>query len=177
MAAGKVEHFRLALAVEPRREKLAAIRLAQQRRHDVAARVEVGGHQHQLAKPGLANAVTQHFRVAPSNRRPLRPGARNQLGDRAEKHLEHGAHVQRSANRPPPPRAFSATLRWSTPFRCEDANADDCDRGGNQHQGDLRHDHRQSIAAGRKKEERTPPARATTSSISHAAARSGHFHP
>ena len=50
--AGEVEHLGAPIAVRPRRQKVRAVRLAQQRRDDVATRVEIGGDEHQLAKPG-----------------------------------------------------------------------------------------------------------------------------
>ena len=51
----------------PRRDEVVTIRLAQERGHDVAPRVEIGGHDHQLPESRLSEALGEHFGVATSD--------------------------------------------------------------------------------------------------------------
>ncbi len=76
--AGEIQDLRQAVAAWTRRKELAPIRLLQQRRDDIAARVQIGGHEHKLGEPRLPEVLLQHLGVSTAQRSaaPAAPPAR-----------------------------------------------------------------------------------------------------
>jgi hypothetical protein len=116
--AGEIEHLRPSIAPGAGRHELAAKRLAQQGRDDVAPRIDIGGDKKQLGEPGLAEALEQHFRVAPRQRLGRRAVERrratNQLPDGADEQIACRRGLDRGPEHPPPPAAGRST-QWRCP--------------------------------------------------------------
>src|SRR5262245_35259579 len=60
--AGQIEHLRPTIDADTRREKIMSMRLAEQRRYQIAASVEIGGDEDQLAKTRLSEILDEHLR-------------------------------------------------------------------------------------------------------------------
>src|SRR5688572_11587228 len=107
--AVQVEHLRPAIPIRSRRQELASRPIVEQGCDDIAARIEVGGYQYELAKSGLTEIVAQHLAVAASERGGRRfdvgGGPAYQVPDDAGEQLARGDRVERRTGQPPPPAA------------------------------------------------------------------------
>ena len=113
--ASKVEDLRPPVAVGPRRDEVGAKRLAEQCRHDVTPRIEVGGDQDELAESGLPEIFLKDLRIPPAEGRSRRllkgRGAADELPDRPAEQLPRVLGLDRRSGNAPPPGTLGASPR------------------------------------------------------------------